>query len=124
MIRRPPRSTRPDTLFPYTTLFRSPALSRRAAAALAAAARAVPLRPYRGAPETARDALGRPSAACRGRTASERLCPRLRIFGRGGRRRAARPAQRAPRRRQGRGPPHPPPPPGAEGQKCIMGRGG
>src|SRR3546814_6600191 len=30
MIRRPPRSTRPDTLFPYTTLFRSdgPAFSR------------------------------------------------------------------------------------------------
>src|SRR3546814_5991438 len=28
MIRRPPRSTRTDTLFPYTTLFRSP---RRAA---------------------------------------------------------------------------------------------
>src|SRR3546814_10393619 len=27
MIRRPPRSTRTDTLFPYTTLFRSP-LSR------------------------------------------------------------------------------------------------
>src|SRR3546814_4575997 len=24
MIRRPPGSTRPDTLFPYTTLFRSP----------------------------------------------------------------------------------------------------
>src|SRR3546814_18249294 len=24
MIRRPPRDTRPDTLFPYTTLFRSP----------------------------------------------------------------------------------------------------
>src|SRR3546814_7877774 len=24
MIRRPPRSTRPDTPFPYTTLFRSP----------------------------------------------------------------------------------------------------
>src|SRR3546814_8329018 len=23
MVRRPPRSTRPDTLFPYTTLFRS-----------------------------------------------------------------------------------------------------
>src|SRR3546814_7530542 len=42
MIRRPPRSTRTDTLFPYTTLFRSgppeprrrqgdPALARRAA---------------------------------------------------------------------------------------------
>src|SRR3546814_8676376 len=27
MIRRPPRSTRTDTLFPYTTLFRSPATS-------------------------------------------------------------------------------------------------
>src|SRR3546814_10582641 len=29
MIRRPPRSTRTDTLFPYTTLFRSPILTRR-----------------------------------------------------------------------------------------------
>src|SRR3546814_1891595 len=30
MIRRPPRSTRTDTLFPYTTLFRSPdRLARR-----------------------------------------------------------------------------------------------
>src|SRR3546814_2034884 len=27
MIRRPPRSTRTDTLFPYTTLFRSPAVT-------------------------------------------------------------------------------------------------
>src|SRR3546814_6553843 len=27
MIRRPPRSTRTDTLFPYTTLFRSPSHS-------------------------------------------------------------------------------------------------
>src|SRR3546814_2670794 len=41
MIRRPPRSTRTDTLFPYTTLFRSqPALgdgdrARRGAAAAA-----------------------------------------------------------------------------------------
>src|SRR3546814_16275615 len=26
MIRRPPRSTRTDTLFPYTTLFRAPML--------------------------------------------------------------------------------------------------
>src|SRR3546814_9273859 len=32
MIRRPPRSTRTDTLFPYTTLFRS---DRRTARALA-----------------------------------------------------------------------------------------
>src|SRR3546814_8078899 len=30
MIRRPPRSTRTDTLFPYTTLFRSPVEQRRA----------------------------------------------------------------------------------------------
>src|SRR3546814_11485353 len=30
MIRRPPRSTRTDTLFPYTTLFRSPAPERAA----------------------------------------------------------------------------------------------
>src|SRR3546814_4378621 len=30
MIRRPPRSTRTDTLFPYTTLFRSVLLVRRA----------------------------------------------------------------------------------------------
>src|SRR3546814_1023894 len=28
MIRRPPRSTRTDTLFPYTTLFRSPQVFR------------------------------------------------------------------------------------------------
>src|SRR3546814_18573668 len=27
MIRRPPRSTRTDTLFPYTTLFRSPVVA-------------------------------------------------------------------------------------------------
>src|SRR3546814_4799720 len=32
MIRRPPRSTRTDTLFPYTTLFRSLALHLAAAA--------------------------------------------------------------------------------------------
>src|SRR3546814_20409787 len=30
MIRRPPRSTRTDTLFPYTTLFRSTDLTERA----------------------------------------------------------------------------------------------
>src|SRR3546814_6124034 len=30
MIRRPPRSTRTDTLFPYTTLFRTSARRRRA----------------------------------------------------------------------------------------------
>src|SRR3546814_16760486 len=30
MIRRPPRATRTDTLFPYTTLFRSPQALRQA----------------------------------------------------------------------------------------------
>src|SRR3546814_10636816 len=30
MIRRPPRSTLPDTLFPYPTLFRSPSAGRPA----------------------------------------------------------------------------------------------
>src|SRR3546814_7982099 len=30
MIRRPPRSTRTDTLFPYTTLWREPDRARRA----------------------------------------------------------------------------------------------
>src|SRR3546814_5180051 len=40
MIRRPPRSTRTDTLFPYTTLFRSRVL-RRPAGPVAAGPRAV-----------------------------------------------------------------------------------
>src|SRR3546814_1582033 len=35
MIRRPPRSTRTDTLFPYTTLFRSQGLRRFALRGLA-----------------------------------------------------------------------------------------
>src|SRR3546814_18792838 len=34
MIRRPPRSTRTDTLFPYTTLFRSVALGEDAEAGI------------------------------------------------------------------------------------------
>src|SRR3546814_14450103 len=34
MIRRPPRSTRTDTLFPYTTLFRSPRIRLLLVAAL------------------------------------------------------------------------------------------
>src|SRR3546814_12468555 len=39
MIRRPPRSTRTDTLFPYTTLFRSHANVRAALVAIARAVR-------------------------------------------------------------------------------------
>src|SRR3546814_20263744 len=48
MIRRPPRSTRTDTLFPYTTLFRSvlavvdpPAQRRRVHAAVGGRARGI-----------------------------------------------------------------------------------
>src|SRR3546814_7378064 len=40
MIRRPPRSKRTDTLFPYTTLFRSPKRKRLLAEADAARAQA------------------------------------------------------------------------------------
>src|SRR3546814_19301436 len=42
MIRRPPRSTRTDTLFPYTTLFRSAADRVRVRAALRLAGRGRP----------------------------------------------------------------------------------
>src|SRR3546814_20909054 len=63
MIRRPPRSTRTDTLFPYTTLFRSPhklpfrdARSRapgRAASAKRAARSPPPRRQASGSPRQA-----------------------------------------------------------------------
>src|SRR3546814_8025903 len=43
MIRRPPRSTRTDTLFPYTTLFRSAAIVLTLAAPSAQAAEIVPV---------------------------------------------------------------------------------
>src|SRR3546814_8987170 len=64
MIRRPPRSTRTDTLFPYTTLFRSPGdipvgsdFAREAGSTLSLMVTAV-LRPR---PEAAR----RVTSACR-----------------------------------------------------------
>src|SRR3546814_14650483 len=41
MIRRPPRSTRTDTLFPYTTLFRSHRRAQRRAGRILAAGREV-----------------------------------------------------------------------------------
>src|SRR3546814_8411546 len=52
MIRRPPRSTRTDTLFPYTTLFRSRAAAPRGACGgtRPAAASLHPARPARGKP--------------------------------------------------------------------------
>src|SRR3546814_2427445 len=57
MIRRPPRSTRTDTLFPYTTLFRSHASLRRAAARLGA--RVIAVSPLTLKPMAAGDALDR-----------------------------------------------------------------
>src|SRR3546814_18109192 len=47
MIRRPPRSTRTDTLFPYTTLFRSRGFARGVDIHLGHARRRRPLQPYR-----------------------------------------------------------------------------
>src|SRR3546814_5181368 len=44
MIRRPPRSTRTDTLFPYTTLFRSDFLQRQGGVEHAGARAAIRLR--------------------------------------------------------------------------------
>src|SRR3546814_7853669 len=68
MIRRPPRSTRTDTLFPYTTLFRSPARRRRAPAGSSV------LRPARALPGWRRR-----------RTIADRHSPARRRGGRAGR---------------------------------------
>src|SRR3546814_4191843 len=64
MIRRPPRSTRTDTLFPYTTLFRSP--DRR----LGAARRALPS--HRGPSELADAGLRHGSAGFAHRAGARR----------------------------------------------------
>src|SRR3546814_6227132 len=45
MIRRPPRSTRTDTLFPYTTLFRSRSRSHAASARSTSRCAIRPMRP-------------------------------------------------------------------------------
>src|SRR3546814_1359407 len=72
MLRRPPRSTRTDTLFPYTTLFRSPHAAHEAAPAEPAhvvpgdrLARVVRVRP---AQPLARRVDGRLQVADRGRS--------------------------------------------------------
>src|SRR3546814_10743155 len=69
MIRRPPRSTRTDTLFPYTTLFRStgsPSSSERAWALRRAAAKSVP-----GSAQTGRRRVRRRQRAGSGSPRSE-----------------------------------------------------
>src|SRR3546814_5260937 len=75
MIRRPPRSTRTDTLFPYTTLFRSAPRDRdgrRPAAAVAAALH----RRARGAANTFSGAGGRDGIPDRARGAPRHRRPR------------------------------------------------
>src|SRR3546814_15057610 len=49
MIRRPPRSTRTDTLFPYTTLFRSIGAKQRASGGRCDVASHLPQAPTGGA---------------------------------------------------------------------------
>src|SRR3546814_15769602 len=56
MIRRTPRSTRTDTLFPYTTLFRSPWIATRAAVPIRLAGH---IRHWRTAPACRRPAARR-----------------------------------------------------------------
>src|SRR3546814_1043137 len=62
MIRRPPRSTRTDTLFPYTTLFRSAVLDPRLGAG-GAFLWPDPRRPRRRRQGDARDAERREGGA-------------------------------------------------------------
>src|SRR3546814_8696441 len=69
MIRRPPRSTRTDTLFPYTTLFRSG--TPRARRSRSAAPRAAPGSRDRGCRPAPPRPAGRFSAGGRFQTRSE-----------------------------------------------------
>src|SRR3546814_7181704 len=73
-IRRPPRSTRTDTLFPYTTLFRS-AQSAHHRAARAGAVR----RKDRSAPVRRRAAVWRPGSGCRSEEHTSELQSLMRI---------------------------------------------
>src|SRR3546814_5003394 len=83
MIRRPPRSTRTDTLFPYTTLFRSPARpeppARRRRPRQPAAAAPVGKHHRRGeAAGAGRAAADRRTAQRAGRAAGQGTGPRPR----------------------------------------------
>src|SRR3546814_8151801 len=89
-IRRPPRSTRTDTLFPYTTLFRSAAAGVDRSPAAPRAAAHPRLRTGAGAGEATRP---RPTPAAAARHVAARACHRAAV---GARRRAtqAQPARR------------------------------
>src|SRR3546814_12400085 len=74
MIRRPPRSTRTDTLFPYTTLFRSLRSASRPARSPADRAKPRPIPPaVRSAPRR------RPSDAARSEEHTSELQSLMRI---------------------------------------------
>src|SRR3546814_5166051 len=84
MIRRPPRSTRTDTLFPYTTLFRSPAryaalhtgtsCSPNRRVQLAADTAPRPMRMAKSKPST-----GKPTCRCRSEEHTSELQSLMRI---------------------------------------------
>src|SRR3546814_1455575 len=83
MIRRPPRSTRTDTLFPYTTLFRSPAgpqyashQTRYSGISVPGSYRPVAILPDRGAEALVQQCF----AARRHRTPSDRADNAVRII--------------------------------------------
>src|SRR3546814_11284807 len=71
MIRRPPRSTRTDTLFPYTTLFRS-VRARRGVRPVPGAARAARPAGRHALRRRAADARSRPRAGGRAEAAGRR----------------------------------------------------
>src|SRR3546814_16024736 len=122
MIRRPPRSTRTDTLFPYTTLFRSlpcqrrggqfkgsrlkPLLQERGGTGLTRAvttSAAAPSPPAQAAPTP--PARGRCTGTARRRNETPAGCPR------GSGARCRRSPARPPVRPPALPPPPPPPPP-------------
>src|SRR3546814_15451033 len=100
MIRRPPRSTRTDTLFPYTTLFRSVLAAAKAAASILPS-RLMSMTPARSenSPAMAQNTSGvatrsvasKESTRLIRKSATERLA-----FPRGGPPPAGRPPQQAP----------------------------
>src|SRR3546814_4355789 len=83
MIRRPPRSTRTDTLFPYTTLFRSVRLLRLRRVDREARSgrgeRFVPDLPFRMRPESIDPAVADAAAATRSEEHMSELQSLMRI---------------------------------------------
>src|SRR3546814_5578827 len=83
MIRRPPRSTRTDTLFPYTTLFRSHGRKgqrRSSVCSSFSTRRASPVRALNGGGWASRSAIGsRTSGAARSEEHTSELQSLMRI---------------------------------------------